>query len=161
TNNMVPHYHNWDFFLSCSPKEGFGLAIAEALMCGLQSVILDCGGVTHYIEHGKHAYIGKDFEDVSKGVQRVVESYRNHGPFYDPSSLDLSAKTMAKKYLELYDSLLAEAASKGGMATVVTTAKGGTAAASGGPILGITPEGWLGIRHSLEKRATHITTPEG
>src|SRR4051812_30122387 len=45
TPDAVRYYHDWDFFVSYSPSEGFGLSIAEALACGLPSLVFDCGGV--------------------------------------------------------------------------------------------------------------------
>lgn len=156
TSDVTRYYHKWDFFVSCSPKEGFGLAIAEALACGLPSVIYDCGGVCHYLKHKVHAYIAKTYEDVTSGILEVVG-----GEAYSPTSIDLSAKTMAVRYHALYESLLAEGVVKraekhASVSAVVTPQQ----TADSTVVLGVVPEGWYGIRHALESRITHMSTPE-
>lgn len=151
TNDMVKHYHNWDFFVSCSPKEGFGLAIAEALACGLQSIILNCGGVTHYITHDEHAYLAKDLPDVTKGIKRFIQSYQDGGPFYSPHELDLSAKTMAESYFNLYQELVGGSMSKTAPVAAVPRSSS---------VLGVVPSDWYGIRHALEGRVTEMVTPD-
>ncbi len=151
TTDMTRYYSQWDFFVSCSPKEGFGLAIAEALASGLQVVMLDCGGISHYLRHDDHAYIAKDLEDVAKGVRQFIEAYRDGGPFYAPETLDLSAKTMATSYFKLYEEL------KSG---VIEVKQPPSTLSSSGAVLGVVPESWYGIRHALEGRVTHVATPE-
>jgi len=101
TPKIAEHYRDWDFFVSCSPAEGFGLSIAEALACGLPCIILDCGGVCRYLTHGKHAYIAKDADDVRRGIQLLVEGKLK----LNPLGVDFSSKTMVDSYMSLYRKL--------------------------------------------------------
>lgn len=153
TSDVATCYNRWDFFVSCSPKEGFGLAIAEALACGLPSVILDCGGVCHYLQHGEHAYIAKNKKDVEQGIAAIIGGAR-----YQPTTVDFSATTMASRYVHLYEELLAGTTyvkEKKTLIEVVTPQ-----VRCNDYILGVVPVDWQGIKHSLEPRVTHMATPE-
>lgn len=152
TSDIASYYKKWDFFISCSPAEGFGLAIAEALACGLPCVILDCGGITHYLKHKEHAYIAKDLEDVKRGVQEILD-----GATYNPTGVDFSARTMAKSYMGIYGDLLKKGRDCHLPPVISEPVK---ASPNTDHILGIVPEGWQGIRKALEARTTSICTPE-
>lgn len=145
TNDIVSFYHRWDFFVSCSPAEGFGLAIAEALACGLPCVILDCGGICNYLTHRKHAYIAKNAEDVARGIREVLAGAR-----YEPLSIDFSAHKMSSMYVDLYDNLLKK--------------EKRTYTINPDPVqseyvLGVVPNGWYGIRQALERKCDSVCDP--
>lgn len=147
TSNIVDYFHRWDFFLSCSPAEGFGLAIAEALTCGLPSVILNCGGICDYLEHRKHAYIAKDAGDVVTGIKEVIA-----GAKYEPLSVDFSARKMASAYLELYDKLNHTVGIRSPSVTIEPPPKEFS--------LGVVPPEWYGIKQALAKRCDAICEPK-
>lgn len=151
TPNIEKYYQKWDFFVSCSPKEGFGLAIAEALACGLPSVILDCGGICHYLEHGKHAYIAKDAEDVRRGIETIIA-----GETYQPTAVDFSAHRMVRDYLKLYEDLRVlkpyEVLSDDRKAAVKEVAPEDY-------VLGVVPSTWQGIKQALESRCQDFCDP--
>lgn len=153
TSDIASYYHKWDFFLSCSPAEGFGLSIAEALACNLPSVILDCGGICRHLEHGRHAYIAKDAEDVVKGLETIIR-----GETYHPLEVDFSATKMASNYLELYQALAGDtrcytiAEHKKAPPPPEVLPKDYT--------LGITPENWQGIRQALASKCDKIIEPQ-
>lgn len=144
------YYQKWDFFVSCSPLEGFGLAIAEALSCGLPSVIYDCGGICHYLEHGKHAYIAKDAADVKKGIETIIA-----GETYQPTSIDFSSHRMVREYLKLYDELKNlkpyEIMGKKEITSVKIESSDFT--------LGVVPNSWQGIKKALEPRCDDFCDP--
>jgi glycosyltransferase involved in cell wall biosynthesis len=167
TNNVAAYYQNWNFFVSTSPKEGFGLAIAEALASGLPSVIYNCGGICHYIEHKKHAYVAEGYDEIAPAIEDIISGKA----FYDPASLDLSARSMAAKYAELYRQLLAVIKNDPKDISVLTEESSAAPShpyrppvvelePAGTVVLGIVPTSWHGIRHAIEARVTHTTTPE-
>lgn len=151
TSNIAAYYHKWDFFVSCSPKEGFGLAIAEALACGLPSVILDCGGICHYLEHGKHAYIAKDAEDVKRGIETIIA-----GETYHPTAADFSSHRMVREYLKLYEDL-----KKLKPYELLPTREGVTLVEPTPEdyVLGVVPLTWQGIKQALESRCDDFCDP--
>jgi len=149
TDNMGDVYRGWDFFVSCSPKEGFGLAIAEALASGLQCVILDCGGVTNYLKHGEHAYIAKDAADVEIGIRKVIKALSAGKPLFNPLGVDLSAKRMADSYSTLYQKIRDTPPTKEDATPL-----------SGDIVLGVVPSSWQGIKHAIEGRVTQMCPPE-
>lgn len=122
TANIVDYYHKWDFFLSCSPKEGFGLAIAEAMACGLPCIMLDCGGICRYIEHNKHAYIAKDKNDIIHAIEMLMDGNLDH---LSPQSVDLSAETMVRSYMALYNKMMSRESQRTNN-TVYVDSKSGT-----------------------------------
>ena len=155
TPKIADHYRNWDFFLSCSPKEGFGLAIAEALACGLPSILLDCGGVCRYLKHGKHAYIAKDLKDVEKGLQLLIDGELN----LQPLAIDFSAKTMTDSYMKLYKRITAA-----GLQEVYRPIEDRPSQKAilkiSDHVLGVVPSDWQGIKHALESKCTSLCDPK-
>lgn len=141
-------YQKWDFFVSCSPLEGFGLAIAEALACGLPSVIYDCGGICHYLEHKKHAYIAKDAEDVKRGIETIIA-----GEVYQPTSIDFSSHRMVREYLKLYEDLTKLKPYE------VIPSEGAGKVVEDSYTLGVVPNTWQGIRKALEGRCDDFCDP--
>jgi len=148
TQDIASYYRKWDFFVSCSPKEGFGLSIAEALASGLPCVILNCGGICHYLNHPRHAYIANSPQDVENGIQSIID-----GTKYYPLEADFSATRMVKEYISLYDCLLSD------RSPVDVLDRNPPKEVSSEYILGIVPEGWQGIRHALESRVTGFCEP--
>jgi glycosyltransferase involved in cell wall biosynthesis len=143
TNRIADYYRKWDFFVSCSPKEGFGLAIAEAMACGLPCVMYDCGGITSYLENGRHAIIADTYEGVEKGIRDIIA-----GKILYPLESDLSAKKMVNSYVQLYERLI----------NVPTEVRVGTMVAT--KILAVVPEGWNSIRVAMADKSNEICTPE-
>jgi glycosyltransferase involved in cell wall biosynthesis len=140
-SDVLSVYRSWDFFVSASPAEGFGLSIVEALACGLPSVLRDCGGAVNYIEHNKHAIIYEHPRGLKAGVERVLKGDIQ----LEPRSAVFCAREMTDKYHQLYQSLLnvkekpktTQSFSQAPLQRV-------------GLILGTCPGDWKGIRHSLE-----------
>lgn len=154
TAETTAYYHDWDFFVSYSPAEGFGLSIAEALACGLPSLIFDCGGVCAYIENGKHALLAKNDEEMRKLLPWL---YGNPAASLNPLSLDLSAEKMARSYEELWVDLML-----GRIKRPAEQKKSLRAprAPLGNAVLGVTTADWWGVRRALDGVCTHYSTPQ-
>lgn len=129
TNKPEDYYAKWDFFVSMSPNEGFGLSIAEAIACGIPSIVYNCGGITHYLQHEKHALIAENEDDV-------VNFIKNIGSF-KPDPIDLSDKTMAKSYYAEYADLLGVDIPVENRGKVKT--------------LGVCPASWSGVKHAISR----------
>ncbi len=151
----VTFYHNWDFFASASPSEGFGLSIAEALSSGLPSVVWNCGGICHYLEHKKHAWVADTHEDFINGFWKLIRGELK----LEPEGVDFSAKKMAESYEKLYQDLLSEkyAADKPKVKTAVIP---GPTNAKSDLTVGITDHSWWGVRRALKSITDVYTSPE-
>lgn len=164
TDDPVECYRRWDFFVSGSPSEGFGLSIAEAISCGLPSVIWDCGGVTRYLEHGKHCLIANDAESFKESIKQVMTGKLK----LQPTTADLSAKTMAQKYYKLYESILESNQSLSEQSVIKMPLPrenkhlqliSPTVTGDEKIVLGVCPDTWLGVRRALSGFCTHIVSP--
>lgn len=134
TNKPEDFYKSWDFFISASPNEGFGLSIAEAVTCGVPSVVWNCGGVCHYLKHEEHALIANTDEEFRRYIKLVVT-----GKWKPKSIPDFSHKAMALRYNELYKELASQ------------TYKIDTIA--------ICPKSWTGVRESISRSASLFLDP--
>ena len=54
---MPERYGKMDILLAPSVREGFGLAVAEAMSCGLPVVASDCSSIPELIDHGKGGFL--------------------------------------------------------------------------------------------------------
>lgn len=150
TPDIADYYRKWDFFVSCSPKEGFGLAIAEALACGLPTVVYNCGGICGYLKHKEHAYIANNLSEVEAGIREIMA-----GATYNPLKVDFSAKKMAENYVDLYNKLIDEEREK-----ITIQEYGAKVVDSVDYVLGIAIPGNQGIHKAIETRVHDICPPE-
>lgn len=132
-HDVRPFYAKWDFFISMSPAEGFGLSIAEAYHCGLPSVVFDCGGVTDLLR--EEVTIVRSEQDAVAAIRGSIRQ--------GPRKVDLSAATMAQRYHALYREVLG--ASDTSSAQVFTLRPDTSSAQR----LAVCPSDWHGVRRSL------------
>jgi len=170
--NVADRMRTWDFFVSRSPAEGFGLSIAEALACGLPSVIFDCGGVTRFIKNGHHAFVCQNDFDMQLSLKKVLNGAELH-----PSELDLSSEKMAKAYEDLYYRLTGafrkskasyhEAIYNGPTKTLVVSESRSENKSSTDPVviqprlerLGVVEPSWYGVRRALLNCCDAVVSP--
>ena len=157
------HYQRWWAFLSTSPKEAFGMAIAEAMACGCPPVLLDCGGITPYLRHGRDALIAADVGTLATHLNDVVAG-RIH---LLPLETRFSAETMANQYWNAYTQNISSIVPMGQRSM---HAKRSSAFEVFRPVqqrprvdggaLAITPRGWYGVVRALAGVCDHYADPE-
>jgi glycosyltransferase involved in cell wall biosynthesis len=89
--------------------EPFGLVMIEAMACGTPVIAWDCGSVREVIDHGLTGFIVDSEEQAVKAVARLPELDR--GEIRRVFERRFSAPVMARRYLELYQAILASSAS--------------------------------------------------
>ncbi len=158
TRSPEAYYRRWWAFVSASPKESFGMAIAEAMACGCPPVLLDCGGIVPYLRHGRDALIAATPDALESHVRDVVEGRIKLQPL-EPR---FSGQTMARRYLDAYQMEL------GRFSPPVRRARDRAEAPPAkvfqpvphrprvdGGTLGVTPHGWYGVVRALAGICDH------
>ncbi|HLQ66523.1 MAG TPA: glycosyltransferase [Candidatus Limnocylindrales bacterium] len=94
-----------DVFLTASWKEGFSVALLEALACGVPVVSADVGGVSEVVRHGVNGFIAQERgPGVLAGLLRAVherEAEMRHECTLAADSY--SAKLIAPRILDILD----------------------------------------------------------
>ncbi len=86
--------------------EPFGLAIIEAMACGTPVIAWDCGAVREIVEPGVTGFIVSSEDEAVEAVRRVREIDRQS--VRRVFERRYTARTMARRYLELYRRLAIE-----------------------------------------------------
>lgn len=63
--HLSREFANMDAFVFPSETDTFGLAVLEALSCGVPAVVAASGGPKYTVEHGKSGYVAKTFEEFA------------------------------------------------------------------------------------------------
>ena len=108
-SNVYPFLSDADVFMLPSIYEGIPLSLVEAIGTGLPIVASNVGGIPDMIENEVNGLIiTPDAESLASAIKRLVESEELReklGKNALSESDRFSAKNMAKKYLEIYDTL--------------------------------------------------------
>lgn len=110
---LAQYYNASDFLLYPSTADNCPLTILEALSCGLPILTFSTGGIPELVEHKKNGYVAqyKNSDDLDFGFQYLLNlpkekiaemSLQNRKKALN----QFSAQTMAKNYLELYETVL-------------------------------------------------------
>jgi len=75
---MPALYQDADILLFPTVREGFGLAAAEAMACGLPIVATDCSALPELIDHGKGGFLCPlgDVDAFARNINLLAESPR-------------------------------------------------------------------------------------
>jgi len=106
--------HIADIYVSSSRHEGFGIVFLEAMALGLPIVCYDSGGQTDFLMDGKTGFLIDcgNREIFIKRIQTLcqdVEQRNKMSEYNSKYSKEFYIGTCAKKYLDLYESLVSKA----------------------------------------------------
>jgi glycosyltransferase involved in cell wall biosynthesis len=108
-NQMPVHYRKMDILLMPTVREGFGLAIAEAMACGLPVVASDCSAIPEIIDHGKGGFLCPvgDVNAFAEKITLLAESpsLRRDMGDYNRAKVEkmFTLDRMANEYQKLFE----------------------------------------------------------
>lgn len=103
-----------DAFMLPSHKEAMGIAILEAMACGLPCIGTEVGGIPEVILDGETGLLvpDKDSEALAKSMVTLIENPELRSDFgqagHSRLESEFSSSAMARKALGLYEELLAD-----------------------------------------------------
>jgi glycosyltransferase involved in cell wall biosynthesis len=111
-------YSAADMFVAPSTQDNLANTVLEAIACGLPVVAFDIGGMSDMIEHRLNGYLAKPFDtdDLAMGISWILEdsdrlqklSHRAR----EKAEQEFSQELQAKRYLSLFEAILASRSSK-------------------------------------------------
>ena len=110
--DMPDRYNEMDILLMPSVREGFGLAIAEAMACGLPVVASNCSAIPELIDDGKGGFLCPvgEVETFAEKINLLADSptLRREMGEYNRSKVEryFTVQKMVKKYDELFEEIL-------------------------------------------------------
>jgi len=108
----VKIYQEADILLFPTVREGFGLAAAEAMACGLPVVATDCSSLPELIVHGKGGYLCQlgNVEEFATRINELAASPRLRREMGEFNRARVEKKftvgRMVKEYVQLFDQIL-------------------------------------------------------
>lgn len=111
-NEMPSVYREHDLLLFPTVREGFGLAAAEGMSCGLPIVATNCSALPELVIHGKGGYLCAlgDVEDFAEKINLLAENsgLRKEMGEFNRARVEnkFSAVKMVKSYKEIFEEAL-------------------------------------------------------
>lgn len=109
---MQALYRQMDILLMPSVREGFGLAVAEAMACGLPVVASNCSAIPELINDGKGGFLCPvgDVAAFAEKINFLADSpqLRHEMGEYNRSKVEkmFTLERMVKEYRELFEKVL-------------------------------------------------------
>ncbi|MFH7819417.1 N-acetyl-alpha-D-glucosaminyl L-malate synthase BshA [Neobacillus thermocopriae] len=105
--NLEELYSISDLMLLLSEKESFGLAVLEAMACGVPCIGTNIGGIPEVIEHGKTGYICElgDIEDISNKAIALLNDLNLHQQFSMNAQEAVASRFKTERIVEQYEEL--------------------------------------------------------
>jgi glycosyltransferase involved in cell wall biosynthesis len=111
--NMPIHYRKMDILLMPTVREGFGLAIAEAMACGLPVVASNCSAIPELIDEGKGGFLCPvgDVDAFAEKINLLADSpiLRREMGNYNRAKVEkmFTLERMANEYEKLFEEVMA------------------------------------------------------
>lgn len=107
-HELVNYYNESDFFVSSSKKETFGVAITEAMSCGLPVVSIKSGGPEEFITSEVGLLADHNIDALVINMKVMLENYKQYNKYLIRKKVDDNYSE--QKYLEkmsvIYDEIL-------------------------------------------------------
>lgn len=110
--DMPSVYQMHDIFLSPTVREGFGLAIAEAMACALPVVASNCSAIPELIDNGKGGFLCPvgDVNAFAEKINLLADSPRLRKEMgeYNKAKVEkmFTVERMVNEYKELFEEVL-------------------------------------------------------
>ena len=110
--DMPSVYQMSDILLSPTVREGFGLAVAEAMACGLPVVASNCSSIPELVDHGKGGFLCPvgDVDDFAKKINILADSPRLRREMgeYNRAKVEkmFTLERMVTEYRDLFEEVL-------------------------------------------------------
>lgn len=108
--NQVPTFMNQiDFFVNTSLFESFGMAIAEAMACGLPVVCTSNGGPADFVNDTNGLLVPAENEaELSKALSQMIKNCKEYDPekIKNQVRIRFSESTFCNSILEVYNSAI-------------------------------------------------------
>ena len=109
---MADRYRQMDLLVMPSVREGFGLAVAEAMSCGLPVVATDCSAIPELIDEGKGGFLCPvgGVETFAEKINLLADSpkLRREMGAYNRTKVEkmFTLDRMIKEYQDLFQEVL-------------------------------------------------------
>lgn len=110
--DMPNHYRQTDILLMPSVREGFGLAVAEAMACGLPVIASDCSAIPELVDNGKGGFLCPvgDVDGFAEKINLLSDSpkLRREMGEYNREKVEknFTLDRMVKEYRELFENVI-------------------------------------------------------
>ena len=106
-DDVLPILNEADLFLLTSEKESFGLAILEAMACGLPVVASNAGGIPEVVEEGKTGFLYEvgDVEAMARGCLELLTRSDLYKAFCSRSRERAVENFHQEKIVKLYEEI--------------------------------------------------------
>jgi glycosyltransferase involved in cell wall biosynthesis len=102
--DVAYYYSSSKIFVHTSEREGFPNVFLEAMMCGLPSVVSNCGDITDLASDGINAIVIERYSDYEKFAEAIINLINDEELYYKLSRnalktvMNLNAKEITKKW---------------------------------------------------------------
>jgi glycosyltransferase involved in cell wall biosynthesis len=109
---MPDRYREMDILLMPTVREGFGLAVAEAMACGLPVVASDCSAIPELVDHGKGGFLCPvgNVAAFSERINQLAESpsLRRQMGEYNRAKIEkhFALESMVARYRQLFEEVI-------------------------------------------------------